>query len=95
MFEPDSRYHDLGTARLIQSDGRVVVYKQRRFIPPASRLQSQSEAVVSEGDRLDLIAARELGDPEHYWRLCDANGAMNPPELIEPGRALRIPLPGL
>ena len=38
---------------------------------------------VAEGDRLDNLAAAYLGDPQQYWRLCDANGAMRPDELIE------------
>ena len=46
---------------------------------------------------LDLIVeitARTLGDPEQYWRVCDANDAMNPAELtVRPGRTLRVPLP--
>ena len=39
-------------------------------------------------------AARTLGDPLQFWRVCDANNAMNPPELTEEaGRALRVPVP--
>ena len=50
--------------------------------------------LVEENDRLDNIAARFYSDPGLYWRLCDANGAMNPPDLVtQPGRRLRITLP--
>jgi len=53
-----------------------------------------AEVTVSQGDRLDLITARTLGDPEQYWRICDANEAMNPPDLTdEPGEVLRVPVP--
>ena len=46
------------------------------------------------GDRLDNLAAKYFGDPELFWRLCDANGALRPDELIEIiGRRLRITLP--
>jgi hypothetical protein len=49
---------------------------------------------VTQGDRLDNIAAKYLGDPEQFWRLCDANGAMRPDALTETiGRWLRITLP--
>ena len=49
---------------------------------------------VVAGDRLDLIAARMLGDGEHFWQICDANNTMNPFDLtIEVGRTLRVPLP--
>jgi hypothetical protein len=50
--------------------------------------------VVFQGDRLDNIAALYLGDPEQFWRICDANAAMRPNELTETiGRRLRITLP--
>ena len=53
-----------------------------------------AEVTVIRGDRLDLIAARTLGDPEQFWRVCDANDAMNPVILTEePGRTLRVPVP--
>jgi hypothetical protein len=49
---------------------------------------------VTQGERLDIIAATYLGDPEQFWRICDANNAMRPDELTEtPGRQLRITLP--
>ena len=49
---------------------------------------------VTQGDRLDNITAKFLGDPEQFWRVCDANNAMRPDELTEIiGRTLRITLP--
>ena len=49
---------------------------------------------MTEGDRLDLITARTLGDPEQFWRICDANNTMNPSDLTaETGRVLRVPVP--
>ncbi len=52
------------------------------------------EITVNDGDRLDLITAKTLGDPEQFWRVCDANNAMNPFDLTaEPGRTLRVPVP--
>ena len=50
--------------------------------------------MVSEGERLDNIAAHYVGDPLLFWRICDANGDMRPDALIERiGRRLRITLP--
>jgi hypothetical protein len=44
-------------------------------------------------ERLDNITARDLGDPEQFWRLCDANNAMHPDGLTaEEGRRLIIPV---
>jgi hypothetical protein len=49
---------------------------------------------VREGDRPDIVANDYLGDPEQYWRIADANSAMNPPDLTaEPGATLRITMP--
>jgi hypothetical protein len=52
------------------------------------------EVTVAQSDRLDLITYRTLGDPEAFWRVADANNAMNPTELEQPGVTLRIPIPG-
>jgi hypothetical protein len=94
MFEPTSRYANLETAKLTAPDGRVIAYKRRRFLPRPAAMAVLAEVTVAQGERLDLIAARALGDPEQFWRICDANGAMNPVELTgEPGRALRVPAP--
>ncbi|QTA89096.1 LysM peptidoglycan-binding domain-containing protein [Desulfonema magnum] len=94
MFEHDSRYYNLETATLKTADGGIVSYKRRRFLPRAEALQTMAEETVTEGDRLDLIAARFLGDPMRFWQICDANNAMNPFELTsEIGRKIRIGSP--
>ena len=94
MFEPTSRYYALPTATHTTSDGREIPYKRRRFLPSAAALPLLVEVVVAQGDRLDLITARTLGDPEQFWRVCDANDAMNPADLTaELGRTLRVPVP--
>jgi len=94
FFPPSSRYHGLGTAVLTTTDGRSVAYLKRRFVPPPERFALLQEHAVVEGDRLDNLAQRYLGDPEQYWRLCDANGALRPDTLVETcGRLLRITLP--
>jgi hypothetical protein len=94
MFEHTSRYYALETATYSAPDGRVIAYKRRRFLPPGHEMPLLVEVTVVQGDRLDLISARTLGDPEQFWRVCDANNAMNPSELMtEPGRRLRVPVP--
>jgi nucleoid-associated protein YgaU len=45
---------------------------------------------VVEGDRLDLLAHRYLGDARLWWIICDYNDLFFPLAL-EPGLALRIP----
>jgi hypothetical protein len=93
-FAPNSRYHTTPLAALVGPDGRPVVYLQRRFVPAPEFLTLLQEHVVVQGDRLDLISAKYVGDPEQYWQICDANGALRPEALIEViGRRLRITLP--
>jgi len=94
MFDPTSRYYAIETVQLTAPEGRVIAYKRRRFLPQGETLPLLVEVVVTEGDRLDVITARTLGDPEQFWRVADANDAMNPTELTdEIGRALRVPIP--
>jgi hypothetical protein len=94
MFDPTSRYARLETAELTDRDGRDIAYVRRRFLPQGRRMPLLAEVAVRPGDRLDIITARALGDPEHFWRVCDANDAMDPQELTkETGRALRVPVP--
>lgn len=95
MFESTSRYYTLENATLTTPDGRVIAYKRRRFLPDGKDMQLLVEVNVTEGDRLDTITARTLGDPEQFWRICDANNTMNPLDLIEPGRVVRVPVPQL
>lgn len=93
MFEPTSRYYNLETTTLTAADGRVIAYKRRRFPPPGGQLRLLAEVTAADGDRLDSIAARTIGDPQQFWRICDAEDAMNPFDLEEPGRTLRVPVP--
>jgi len=93
MFDETSRYAGLPTAELRLADGRRVRYARRRFLPQGASLPVLSEIATTGADRLDLLAARTLDDPELYWRICDANDAMNPANLLAtPDRRLRVPL---
>jgi hypothetical protein len=99
MFDPQSRYAQIETAttEVPGPDGqpRPVRYVRRRFVPPPAAGTTLVEHTVAQGDRLDNVTARYLGDPTQFWRVCDANGAMEPDELTEePGRRIRIALPG-
>ena len=93
-FPPTSRYHGIEIAALERPDGTRTVHLRRRFLPQPGRLTLVQEHEVKEGDRLDNLAAEYFGDPELFWRICDANAAIRPNELIEvPGRRLSIALP--
>jgi hypothetical protein len=93
LFPPTSRYHGIETATLETVDDKKVIYLKRRFVPSPERFELLQEHMVTQGERLDNITARYLDDPEQFWRICDANGAMRPEELEEIGRRLRITLP--
>jgi len=94
LFTATSRYYGLNTRTLTTADGRTQIYLVRRFVPSPADFQLLQEYVVKQSDRLDNIAAQFLGDPEQFWRLADANGAMRPQDLLAVvGRVLKITLP--
>ena len=95
-FPADSRYYRSGTLTYTTPDGQSITYLARRFVPQpgAPNFATIASHTVRQGDRLDLIAARYLGDPLVYWLICDANGAIRPDDLFEtPGRVLSITTP--
>jgi nucleoid-associated protein YgaU len=47
---------------------------------------------VREGDTIESIAARQLGDPLRYWEIADINPQFKFPLDIEPGKVIRLPL---
>ena len=62
--------------------------------PGLTLFQQAVDDLLVEGDRVDNLAAQYLGDPELYWRLCDANGVMRPDELTgTAGAKVAITLP--
>ena len=94
MFSVTSRYYNILIAELTDANGRKISYVRRRFLPTTSPNLVQTEHVVTEGERLDNITARYLGNPEQFWRIADANNTMQPEELTnEIGRRLVISLP--
>jgi nucleoid-associated protein YgaU len=92
MFFRGSRYESLPEAELTTVNGRVVRYKRVRFIPDTRGVLPHR---VVQGERLDLIAYQAYRDPEQFWRICDANRALRPADLVaEPGGVLLLPIPG-
>ena len=62
--------------------------------PGAPNFATIAQHIGRQGDRLDLIAAKYLGDPLIFWLICDANGAIDPGDLVAtPGRVLDITTP--
>jgi hypothetical protein len=94
VFTPDSRYYALPIATATAPDGRELRYVTRRFIPPPEAFTLLQRYRVMQGDRVDVVAAAVLGEALLYWRLCDANLALDPGDLTAvPGAYLRVTLP--
>lgn len=92
-FAPNSRYARSAVNTYVDAQGNAVSYVARRFLPAAGSFSMLHEYSVVEGDRIDNLAARFLGDPEQFWKLCDANSGMEPEALMVVGTPLRITLP--
>jgi len=97
MFDPASRYANVPTAQLTEigagGQERKIAYVLRRIIPDVTGTTLVQHTVI-QGDRLDNVTARYLGDPLQFWRVADANGVLRPEDLTQqPGQVIRIVLP--
>jgi len=88
MFVKGSRYQKLPTATYLTASGRTITYVTTRYIPATPAFISHS---VAAHDRLDLIAYRYYRDPQRFWRICDANLAMWPDDLLVVGAVIGVP----
>jgi hypothetical protein len=89
MFNTTSRYASVADATYQDPSGRQFSYKVLRLTPTAPTLLVHK---VVQGDRLDLLAATVYSDPQQFWRICDANVAMRPDDLLQVGFQLQIAL---
>ena len=90
-WNTDNEYKDL---KVTLADGRTVAYVTRRFLPPPENFATIQTLTLAAGQRPDQLAAQYLGVAEQWWRLADANGAMQPEAMTAvPGSSLRITLP--
>jgi nucleoid-associated protein YgaU len=95
-FPTDSRYYGFSTLIYTTPGGQQIAYLARRIVPQpgAPNFATIATHTVHQGDRLDLIAAKYLGDPLMFWLICDANEAIEPEELVAtPGTMLNITTP--
>ena len=95
-FPTDSRYYGFGVLQYAAPNGQTIPYLARRIVPQpgAPNYATINQYTVKQGDRLDIITARYLGDPLMAWLICDANGAIRPHDLVAtPGTVLAITTP--
>ena len=93
LFGPNSRYTGIPTATLTLPDGTTVVHAAPTPGPGAGGVRDRGGLHLRGGDRLDNVTYRQLGDPELFWRLCDANRVLSPEELEVLNRSIRISFP--
>jgi hypothetical protein len=94
-FGPSSRYANLAIVRYQATASEPgVAYVVRRFLPRLREISVATLHLVRAGDRIDVLAAHYLGDPELLWRIVDANAVSDPMQLTTtPGERVAIPLP--
>lgn len=90
MFYKSSRYAAVDDCQY-SMEGRIVAFKAIRIIP---EVQAIDVHIVEEGERIDQIAYQHLRDCERFWKICDLNQSLWPPDLAAiPGSTILIPSP--
>ncbi|HEU5213941.1 MAG TPA: hypothetical protein VFU30_00215 [Gaiellaceae bacterium] len=88
-FFKGSRYEKVGEVETTDARGRTIRYKRTRFIdePPIAGTH-----LVTDSDRLDVLAFYSFGDVERWWLIADLNVAVHPEDVLdEPGRVILMP----
>ena len=88
-FDKKSRYAKLEPYTVLDSRGRTV-----SVIPTPGPMPERALLgyhIRIQGERIDHLAARYLGDNAGFWRLCLFNDVVYPEVLTE---AERIAIPG-
>ncbi|MGW1375384.1 hypothetical protein ACWD6P_14060 [Streptomyces sp. NPDC002446] len=96
-YPRSSRYHGVEIGVHRAADGTEIRYAKRRLLPPLPEAADEGTVAhtVSAGERADQLGQRYFGDPGQWWRIADANPALDPRELTdEPGEQIAVPLPG-
>ena len=90
MIFKGSRYEQLAGSVITATtaDGTRQVALPIRFIP---RTAAVFRHTASASDRLDLLAYHFYEDQQRWWLSADANMAIDPDDLLEPGREILVP----
>ncbi|MCK0195355.1 hypothetical protein MWN34_00355 [Ancylobacter sp. 6x-1] len=94
VYSPNSRYFGIATLTYRTPDGREIAYSARRLLPRPENLAVLAIHANDRERRIDEIGDQYYGDPEQYWRICDANLVFWPPDATQESRTrLMVPLP--
>lgn len=90
MIFEGSRYEFSPLIRVLTGNKELLpaLYQDTRLLKRRFVFQ---EHVWSVGDRIDLLAARFLGDSDRWWVIMLANPEITDPDTIEPTTVIRIP----
>jgi nucleoid-associated protein YgaU len=78
MFLKSSRYAKTPQVTLTLEDGTQVTAVKLRSVPA-----TPGDAIaITSNDRLDVMAERNYGDATRYWRIADANSALDSRRLF-------------
>ncbi|HEX8261870.1 MAG TPA: hypothetical protein VF547_03240 [Allosphingosinicella sp.] len=95
MIAADSRYASAPQLVYVTSSGQPVTYLAPRILPQPDGFQPVLRHRVTDSDRIDLLAWRNLGAPTAWWQIADANRAMEPSALPgAPGDVVLVPVAG-
>ena len=78
MFLDTSRYAKVFAEPVVTADGREVTAIRLRPLPAVNGVPR----LVTQGDRLDVIADRTYGDGSRSWHIADANTALVAGDLV-------------
>jgi hypothetical protein len=87
MFDAKSRYANLTTYAATDRRGRTVRVVQAA---PAVEQQQLGHHLRKQGQRVDHLAQRYLGDATQTWRICELADVMHPDAVAH---ADEIPIP--
>lgn len=87
MFLDSSRYSKQRTVDVVIKSRRTVnAIKLRRLPDIEGKL-----TVMSDNDRLDIMAQRHYNDPTMFWHIADANTELEANLLVKTGRIIKVP----
>jgi hypothetical protein len=89
-YDPKSRYARTPTYQVRDHRGRTVTVVG---VPPHVDAPIAGYHVLRQGQRPDHLASQYLGDPAGFWRIAEANDAMQAEWLSEQAE-IAIPVKG-